>query len=122
MIVGRGGSTDNQLYAIRISLCLAQQLLHGTGHHIRGTTTLLWLEDVTCLDANTLHNPLVRSIYDGRHLLIVEDVVGNVASYASNNGIYFFHYTNWSLQQKIKPRKSQRKMRTVAAYFFTLED
>ena len=98
MIVGRCGCTDYQLYAIRVCTSLAQKLLYGTGHHIRGATTLLRFQDVTSFHTYAFHNPLVRGINDSRHLLIIQNVIRNISSNACYNGINLFHYLSIYLQ------------------------
>ena len=92
MIVGCRGSTDDKLYGVGVGSSLAQQLLGGPSHHIGSTTALFGLEDVACLDANAFHNPLVAGIYDTRHFLVIEDIVGHISAHAGYYGVDSFHW------------------------------
>ena len=94
MVVGRRGGTDECLDRIWVGLSLFEQLLDGTGKQITDTASLLRTEDVACLHANALHNPLIAGIYKTRQFLVVEDVVRHIPTDTGYHCIYLFHYTD----------------------------
>ena len=94
MVIGCGGGTQNHIHAHRIRSGLAQELLYGTYHHVACAGALFGFEDMACLHADAFHNPLIAGIHDGRHFLIVQDVVGYIASHTGNYSIYLFHLKN----------------------------
>ena len=92
MVVGRRSSTDNKLHRVGVSPSLAKQLSNGSRHQIGGAATLFGFEDVARLDTNPLHYPFVAGIYNPRHFLVVEDIVGHISAHAGYDGIYHLSF------------------------------
>ncbi len=88
--VGGNGGADDEIYAQGIGIGLLEEIFDRFRRHDRGSFAFAF-ENMTCLDADTGHYPLVGGVYHTAKFIVVENVVGQVTTHTGNSCSYIFH-------------------------------